>query len=527
MEHGQAHTQDHARWSRRDFLAALGLAAAGQSLVLQGLPVQAYGQTQASPLADLTTDRVLVLLQLSGGNDGLNTVIPVEDDEYYRMRPSIAIPKANTLALTDEVGLHPSLGALEGLYGDGRMALLQNVGYPDPNLSHFRSTDIWMSASNADEVLRTGWAGRFLGTEFPDLDDNPSSYPLAVQLGGGGRLLFQAEDSSLSMTIANVDLFERLAEGDALFDVAAVPPTPYGAEMAFVRSVANDSFLFAEAIQEASGRGSNDIDYPNTGLSNSLAVLARLIKGQLGTHIYHVTLGGFDTHANQAGLHQALLRELAEAVAAFYEDLGPDWSERVLTMTFSEFGRRPFENGSRGTDHGAAAPLFVFGGQVQGGLLGSVPRLDEASLAASGGNVGYEFDFRAVYATILERWFEMEPDAVATVLGLDYAPLPFLAPPSPVATQPLDLPASFVLAQNYPNPFNPQTTLTYRLLRGGPVRLQVYDAQGRLLQTLVDGTQGPGAYTVPFDARHLPSGTYLYRLQSGEATQTRTMTLIR
>ncbi|MEZ4703168.1 MAG: DUF1501 domain-containing protein [Rhodothermales bacterium] len=529
LEHGEAHSRDHAAWSRRDFLTGLG-AAVGGAFMLAGTPVRAFGTSPLlAQLRAAETDRVLVLIQLSGGNDGLNTVVPYENDIYYRERPGIAIAKASAqaLAVGQDMGLHPSLAAFEPYYVDGRFAIVQNVGYPSPNLSHFRSTDIWMSATGADTIAPTGWVGRYLDREFPGFDETPTDYPLAVQIGGLSSLMFQGPAGNMGMSLVSPDFFDRLAEDGKLYETTGLPPTRYGAEMAYVRTVANDSFVYASAVQSASAAGVNDIEYPRNGLANNLSIVARLIKGNLGARVYHVSIGGFDTHADQPGQHAQLLSALATSVDAFLQDIAAaGMEERVLAMTFSEFGRRVGQNGSGGTDHGTAAPLFIAGNGVNGGLFGNAPDLVNLD---SAGNLVYEHDFRTVYATLLQDWFGLDPWVVGDVLfGHAYEPLALIADPaSPVAVERGPLPASFRLEQNYPNPFNPQTTIGFALERAEAVRLTVYDVRGRRVQTLVDGPMPAGAHRIAFDAGRLPSGMYLYQLETAAGVETRQMALVR
>ena len=505
------------------------MAAAGGAVLVGGTPVRAFGRASwLHPLRRVDTDRVLVIIQLSGGNDGLNTIVPVQDDLYYTLRPGLAIPASEALPLNDYLGMHPSLASFVPLFGDGHMAVLQNVGYPDPDLSHFRSTDIWVSGSTADPVLDSGWAGRFLDRRFPAFDEAPPPFPLAVQVGGGSPLMFQGPTANMGVSLLSVDLFERIVQTGLVYDEDNLPPSIYGAEMAFVRSVANDSFQYAGVIQEAASHTPNSVEYPaNNPLAGNLAVLAQLIKGDLGARIYHVSIGSFDTHANQAATHATLLRQLAEALRAFYDDLAADGlNDRVMTMTFSEFGRRIQQNGSNGTDHGTAAPMFLFGDGLNGGIYGNLPDLAHPDAT---GNLQYEFDFRAVYATLLQDWFGVDPGTIPELLGQSFDPLPFVSQPIQVGVQagPPELPEAFSLAQNYPNPFNPMTTVAYTLGHTTHVRLQVFDLQGRLVQTLVNGLQAAGAYAVPFDAANLPSGTYFYRMETPEFVKARKMGLVR
>lgn len=513
-------------------MTGLGLAAGG-TMLLGGTPVQALGR---SPLLEqlrrAESDRILVLVQLCGGNDGLNTIIPVEDDRYYQARPRLAIPKHLALPLTDTLRFHPSFEPLTSMYGDGQMAIVQGVGYDAPDLSHFRSTDIWVSGSDADVYWNTGWTGRYLEQAVPNFEEEPPDFPLAVQLGGLSSMLFQGEARNLGMSLTNPELFRRLARDGTIYDTQDVPATAYGGEISFMRTIANDAFRYAQAIQEAANAGRNDVAYPGmyeNYLAHNMSIVARLIKGNLGARIYHVGIGGFDTHAEQGGtdgFHATLLRHLAQAVVSFTEDLAAvGMDDRVLIMTFSEFGRRVEENGSDGTDHGTAAPLFFFGPGVNGGLYGEKPSLTDLDPDE---NMKHAIDFRAAYATVLQDWFGFSAATSEAVLGYPFDPIAVIADPAePTATVEAAVPARFVLEQNYPNPFNPRTTITFSLAQAAPVTLRVYDVRGRLVRTLVDGMQPGGTHTVSFDASRLPSGTYFYRLASSEGTQTRQMMLVR
>ncbi|MBX2821718.1 MAG: DUF1501 domain-containing protein [Rhodothermaceae bacterium] len=515
LEHGKAHSRDHAKWSRRDFLAGLGLSVAG-AVTLGGTPVRAFaGSSLMSQLNSIESDRVLVLVQLSGGNDGLNTIIPYENDIYYQRRPNIAIAKqeAQLHPIGQDLGVHPSMEILEPYFGDGDMAILQNVGYPDPDLSHFRSTDIWLSGSDSDSLIQTGWVGRHLNVEYPDFEDNRPSYPLAVQIGGVSSLMLQGPATNMGMSLVSEEFFERLAEDGTLYNLNGLPSTAFGDEMNYVRSVANDSFIYAAAVQEASQQGANAVEYPGGNpLANSLGIVARLIKGQLGAKIYHVTLGGFDTHANQAGVHANLLNNLSQGINAFLQDITEGgMQENVIVMTFSEFGRRVGQNGSFGTDHGTAAPLFLVGKGINGGLMGSAPDLEDLD---NTGNMKHEIDFRTVYASILQNWFGIEQPVVEDVLlGHSYTALDIIeSPAEPVSIDTPEEIGSFTLQQNYPNPFSESTTLQFTLDKTSKVRLQVFDITGREVQSLMNRTLAAGTHTVEFHGSDLPSGIYITRL---------------
>ncbi len=527
LEHGEQHTQDHARWSRKDFLMT-GAMAAGFQFLLGNTPVKAFGSHPIlSMLRTIETDRVLVLIQLNGGNDGLNTIVPITNDIYYQRRPTIAIAKSNALQLTPDVGLNPGLAALESMWGDGHMNILRNVGYPDPNLSHFRATDIWVSGSDSNVIETTGWMGRFLDMEYPDYGAEPPDAPVAVQIGTNQSLLFQGPANGMAMNISSTALFERLAAEGKAYDTSGLPDTTWGQEIAWVRNLANQSYTYAGAIQQASNNATNQADYPaNNNLATNLAIVAKMIKGGLGARVYMVSLGGFDTHANQLVNHENLLRNLAGAVKSFYDDLAfQGLKDKVTAMTFSEFGRRVSENGSSGTDHGTSAPMFLFGEGVKGGFTGSAPDLSNLD---NGSNLRFETDYRQVYATMMRDWFGIPAEVAHEVFGAPFETLDLVQ--TPVSTRLGDdptLPGTFTLRQNFPNPFNPSTVISYTLPRSERVLLRVFDVGGRLVRTLVDSDQYAGTYEVTFDAFDLASGIYLYTLETSGYRKSLKMTLVK
>ena len=524
LEHGAAHQATHDRWTRRNFLGSLGLMAGG-ALMLGPTPVRAFQPTSLmTHLHQQESDRVLVLVQLFGGNDGLNTLIPFEDDEYYRVRPSLAIPKSEVIPFHDNQGFHPSFSSLAPLYDQGKMGIIQGVGYPDPDLSHFRSTDIWLTSSEPKEYLKSGWIGRSVETMLDQMGQ--LDHPLAVQLGSAAPLLFKGTQRTTGMTINNPEQFDRLAGSGKLYDTDAVPDSLLGEELAFARSITNDAFRFAGTIQSAAQTGTNSVDYPQyRDFGTNMAIVARLIKGNLGAKIYHVVLNGFDTHVRQANRHQVLLQTIAESISALTEDLASEGRDKeVLIMTFSEFGRRVEENGSSGTEHGTSAPLFLFGPRVHGGIYGSIPSLTDLDQF---GNLQFQFNFRNVYHNVLQDWFGFSPDLTSSVIGQDYANIGFINNAVGINTVGEQPPRSFSLSQNYPNPFTDQTTITYELAETGPVQLQVFDLQGRLIRDLAQGTQPAGKHAVTFSADRLPAGTYMCRLSANGSQETRKMILVR
>ncbi|MCX8090665.1 MAG: DUF1501 domain-containing protein [Verrucomicrobiae bacterium] len=384
---------------------------------------------------------ILVVLQLAGGNDGLNTVVPFADDFYHKARPRLAIAGKNVLKLNDSLGLHPALKGLKALYDAGHLAVVQGVGYPNPNRSHFRSTEIWQTASDANRFESTGWLGRYFDNTCAGCDPavavaissqmpqafaaknpkgicftNPEAYRLVKADRPGPGEMDMAEES-----LRRLNEPDETPSANAGGSIAMLPGAVAhaGAPLDFIERTALDAQISSDQLRAIAAKGENRATYPPSQLANSLKLVARLIAGGMPTRIYYVSQGGYDTHTNQAGTHERLLTELGDALQAFVDDLKAQGHfERVLLMTFSEFGRRLAENASGGTDHGAAAPLLILGGRVKAGLLGKAPSLAPADLF--NGDPKFTVDFRSVYAGVLEHWLKTPS---APVLGRPFPPL--------------------------------------------------------------------------------------------------------
>ncbi|MFT4604158.1 MAG: hypothetical protein ACI9W4_000886 [Rhodothermales bacterium] len=527
LSDGDDHDRAHEAWSRRQFIRGLALGVGGAAVGLNGVGARASSsQLLLQALANADPDRVLVLIQLSGGNDGLNTVVPFANDLYYQARPRLGISASQVVKLTAETGLHPSLAQWESLFKDGQLGIVQTVGYDQPELSHFLSTDVWMTAGSPGHLSGTGWLGRYLGTEYPDFSQTPPDRPVAMQIGSTSPLLFQSASGSLGVNFPSLSLLNRLTEGGGVFDETDVPDTLFGEQLAYVRRISNDSFTYAEAIKDSHEAGANLASYAGDSLSLNLATVARLIRGGLGARIYHVTLGGFDTHANQVGGHSTLLRWLGNATASFMQDLGQDGlDDRVMAMTFSEFGRRIRENSSAGTDHGTAAPLFVFGGGSVGGLIGSAP--DLASLDPNG-NLRASTDFRSVYASVLRQWFDASEDATRGLLGQTYADLSLFSTGTASAAPPSEFPGAFEINALYPNPVKSKATLELALPTTLSVRIELIDLLGRTVAEFADRRLTAGLHSIPVSLPgRLASGAYLLKVSSGDRVSTRSLVVTR
>lgn len=353
-------------------------------------------------------DRVLVVIQLSGGNDGLSTVVPYADPAYGRARSTIRIGEKEVIRIDEYLGLHPNLKELKQVYDDGRLAIIQGASYPNPTRSHFEAMDIWHAGDRSFLRERTGWLGRAIDSACGRGPDPL----LVVNLGGRAPLAITGK-SLKPIALGNSGLFRwrgRPAEEEAFLGLHTLPgesgePGP----LDFLRRVAVDARNSSETLRKATQGNRSAQDYPAGRLASDLRTVAAMISAKLQTRVYYVSTGGFDTHANQRATHDNLMRNLSSAVGAFLRDLkGQGCLDRVLLLTFSEFGRRVKENGSRGTDHGVAAPMFIAGGRVRPGLHGDHPSLTK--LVA--GDLAMAVDFRQVYASVLDEWLGIPSEKV-------------------------------------------------------------------------------------------------------------------
>jgi uncharacterized protein (DUF1501 family) len=385
--------------SRRQFLRTSSLVALGSTVPAFVARTAAEAPVSGRPGA---RDTVLVVVQLTGGNDGLNTVIPFRDASYAQYRPTLKQPAALVHRLNDDIGLHPAMNGLADLFQDRALCVVQGVGYPNPSQSHFRSMDVWHAASTADN-LPEGWIGRALrsipGAASFHLANTNESAPLALT-GAPVRVpsITSLEDFQLRVESANAADQQRQR---SLIEGAAALPAARGSLLDFVRQTSVNTYATSRRLGDVGRNYQPRVSYPNTALANHLKLAAQLIDSGLGARLFYVSIDGFDTHANQANAHANLLRQVSDAISAFFRDTAArGHRDRILTMTFSEFGRRVRENGSQGTDHGAAAPMFLVGGRVSAGLAGRHPSLTDLDA----GNLRFHTDFRQVYAAILDRW---------------------------------------------------------------------------------------------------------------------------
>lgn len=434
----------HVPYTRREFLRS-GLVMASAAATLPAfLNASALAMQQAagglSSVPGVPDDHILVVIQLSGGNDGLNTVVPYFAPEYYRARPGINVPEAQVLKLSraDGVGLHPNLAALREMYDQGAATIVQGVGYPNPNRSHFKSMDIWQTADPT--ATGDGWLGRYFDSECCGFGKGESGTPESAGQGPPGIAIGRTAPLAMEgrrikpVAFESAELFRWSAEEmhESLRSGYAALNRRERGEGSAAREDSNAAFLVrtsldaqvsSDLIRKAVARRPAT-QFPNSDLGRQLSMIASMIGAGLKTRVYYASMGSFDTHAGQGGpqgRHAQLLGQFSQAVRAFYAELKAQRNDaRVLSMAFSEFGRRVAQNQSQGTDHGTAAPMFLFGPMVRAGMAGEHPSMK----ALDDGDLKYTVDFRSVYAGILESWMKADSK---TILDGTFKPLPVLA----------------------------------------------------------------------------------------------------
>lgn len=380
---------------------------------------------QASNLAPRKTgsSKILVIVQLSGGNDGLNTVVPYSLGTYYQLRPSIGIKPEAALRLNSDIGFHPAMTALHELYKLGKVAVVQGVGYPNPNRSHFRSIEIWQTG-DAEKIAETGWLGRYLDLTRAGKEDLFPAVNVDPMLP---KTLFGSKVNVPS--VSNIEDFRFLTDPqykpDREVQIKAFNDIYDSFQlkrphMDLLRKAGIDANLASDKLHQLVKKYSSEVSYPQGQFGNSLKFISQMINGGLDCSIYGASLDGFDTHTNQLRSQEALLKQLSEGLSAFHKDLKKNsLDDDVVVLIFSEFGRRVAENGGRGTDHGTAAPVLILGSSVRGGVYGSHPSLTDLD----SGDLKYKIDFRNVYATILNRWMDCDSKSV---LGQNFNELGFI-----------------------------------------------------------------------------------------------------
>jgi len=383
--------------NRRNFLSLTGTFTGGMLILPEFL--HAFGSQNSLVIGE----QCIVFIQLNGGNDGLNTFIPYENPLYYDLRPKISINKNDVIGKNKGMAFHPSLKDFVQIQQNGDLSVVQNVGYPEPVRSHFRSQEIWQTATDSNKYLNEGWLGRYL-----DLQCNEHQPTAGINLDSIDNLALKGVDPN-SITVKDPNRFKIRTDKE---DNVKLSDNP---QLDFVRKIANSVSEGSDEIQKALAKSSSEMSYPKTGLSKNLEWISRLIKGNLNSKVYYTSLGGFDTHDNQIDIHKRKLSELNDAVFSFYQDLkNAKLMQNVTVVVFSEFGRRVRDNGN-GTDHGTAAPMFIIGGNTKGNIIGSNPNLSDLE----NGDLKHQIDFRSVYASLLKEKMSFD----YTKIGIKNKPL--------------------------------------------------------------------------------------------------------
>jgi len=503
---------------RRSFLKTSSLLSI--PVFAGGFPVSAFAKSKLATMVNGGDDRVLVIIQLNGGNDGLATIIPRDQqDNLAAVRQNIFIPDNQTIALTDTVGVHPSLQGVKEIYDDAKLNIVQSVAYPNQNRSHFRSLDIWNTGANINEFLDTGWIGRYLDTnvvgypdDFPN-DDCPD--PFALTVGSTASETCQGTSGNYSQVVIDPEEISSLPNPTN----NEIAEGCYGSQLDFLITSIEQSNEYGDAIETAYANGTNASSKydENNELATKLKTVARLIKGGLQTKIYVVSLGGFDTHADQvaagnvtAGAHANLLKVLGDAMCAFQDDLSLlDLEERVLGMTYSEFGRRIRSNFSLGTDHGTAAPLMIFGHCVNPGIIGDNPVI-ESDVEINEG-VPMQYDFRSIYGSILIDWFNASEEEVNTLFNTDFQYVPILMPNCTSSSEEIET-DRFAL-QAFPNPHSQYFTI--RFTSGSEwIKISLFDTLGGEVKVITNQNINSGNHEIQVESQELSSGAYFVRLQT-------------
>jgi uncharacterized protein (DUF1501 family) len=531
---------------RRNFLKIFS-AASVTPFVVNGHPLRPFANSKMARIlssCEGVEDRVLVLIQLKGGNDGVNTLIPINQyDTYANLRPAIKIPEANlinldtTLGNNEQVGLHPALQSVKAMYDEGKVAIVQGVGYQNMNQSHFKGTDLWLSGGDTSSSdasnIPSGWMGRSLQALFPDVlgaptDDMPD--PLGIQIGDASPSLgFHTEtehQNVINLSGQDAAGFYSLIQTIGGAPILNVPNSEHGQELSFIMGVENSTSQYAQRISAVFNAGSNAITYPTNNFADQLKTIARLIKGGCKTKIYLCQLGGFDTHSAQilagnptTGEHAELLTTLADAVKAFTDDLeAMGLADQVVACTFSEFGRCARENGSNGTDHGTLAPMFVFGKNIEAGVQGTNVNL--SNLTNDNQLQGVQFDYRQVFTTLLQDWLGASNDVLVETMFEGYTKLPVLESAAVVTPDcylpqtvgvfdPANRPTPLTV---YPNPASIAAEVTFRSEAAFDARLTLHSLGGSLV-TALNVRVEPGFNTFYLDVVSLPAATYFVRLE--------------
>jgi len=509
---------------RRDFIKVGSILTI--PVFFNGLGLKVFANKPV-PSINEYNDKILVLIQMDGGNDTLNTVIPLDQySNLSKVRSNIMIPDSKVIKLNDITGFHPVMEGLRNVMDDGKLNVVRAVGYPNQNRSHFRSTDIWMSGSAADVQKTSGWLGSYFKVEHPDYPAGyPNSdidYPFAITIGSTASNTCQGNLGNYSIAVSDANQAGELFEGE--WD--SVPDNCFGDQLSFVRETIRQSNAYSDIVSEAYNKGNNlSTKYPEDNkLAANLKDVAKMISGGLKTKVYVVRLGGFDTHSGQVdatdvtkGNHSDLLKALSDAIEAFQDDLKLlDKEERVIGVTFSEFGRRIKSNASLGTDHGSAVDMFVFGKCINSGFLGNNPTISDNVEKKEA--VAMQTDFRNVYGSLLIDWFEASEEDVKSFLHQDFRKLPIVSSCSSSSNKDI-LKDDFAITIS-PNPVIQTTNLSF-MGNGEWIKISLVNELGEEVLLIKNTNFANVRNELPIDMSSLKPGVYFMRLKSKNSQTTK------
>lgn len=510
---------------RRTFIKDTAVVAAATSLapaILKGKKLFDIIPNNAIP--SFEDDNIFIIMEMFGGNDGLNTIIPAYDDEYYKLRPQIGIPANVALRYqSTDIYMNPALvnnvtnNGFMNLFDTGRLAIIQGIGYEPPNLSHFRSRDMWYSGIVTDDPsqkLLNGWLGRFIARKLPNYPLVIPEHPLAIQVAGTLSMLLKTNIGDMGIALTDPDQFYQLGQGLTPKEPLREGSEAFDKEFNFVHVIAQQTEMYSNAVKEAydNGKDKVKVNYSD-GLAQKFKLISQLIAGGLKTKVFYVKLSNFDSHAQQVnadfvtGQHPVLLNQVAAAISEFLDDaMKQGWADRVVGFTTSEFGRRAYDNGSRGTDHGAASMQFAFGNYVNGGYYGEKPdltKLDEL------GNQTMQFDFRRTYTDFLQTWLGASDDDIEAVFSQPFLPIGVLKKRVTSVSDEVEFDNNtFIMVSPLPSSGN--IDITFTLKKGGESNLNIFNELGFAVKKLHKGYLEPGQHR--YTCRINQSGTYFCSL---------------
>ena len=505
---------------RRKLLKYLS-ATALTPFLFQGQWMRAMASLPAGDLlSSFDPGKKLVLIQLDGGNDGLNMVIPISQyDNLANARRNILVDKSQILKLTDETGLNPAMPDLTNLYKEGKVQIIQGVGYPNPNLSHFRSKDILLSASDAQTVLSSGWVGRMFGGQYPNFPvgfpNNQQPHPISLTIGSTSSATCQGD-------LANYSTVLKSTSSSYINNspISGFPDTPFGKELKFISNVMEQTEGYLAVIKTAAASAKNlSTKYPAAGtnsLADQLKLVANLVAGGLQTQIYVVSLGGWDTHSLQVsseaskltGAHPTLLSKLSVAISAFQDDLRlMKKEEEVMGFVYTEFGRRIMSNDSLGTDHGTTWPAIIFGAKVNPGIVGNNPVIP--AVVSKSDNLTMQYDFRSIYSAFYKQWFGLADQDITRLMGAIFPGIQLVTKSTSIDN---DLLSSSGKLELYPNPVVDVANLTFNS-DGSWAQVFIYAMGGQLVKSVARQSYPSGRQQIQLQLAGMRSGTYVLVLQ--------------